>query len=93
MQKQNPLLRIWSWGKDEYGRLICAILGAFIGVAAGMLPYFSAAQIIIKMLAGSKELPGYLMWLAVGLAGYAARTIFYNMAYNGVQQEERGKPL
>lgn len=80
MQKQSPLLRIWGWGKDEHGRLICAVLGAFIGVAMGMLPYFAAAQIIIKMLAGSKELPGYLMWLAVGLAGYAARTILYNMA-------------
>lgn len=80
MQKQSPLLRIWGWGKDEHGRLICAILGAFIGVAAGMLPYFAAAQIIIKMLAGEKELSVYLMWLGLGLAGYAARTILYNMA-------------
>lgn len=80
MQKQNPLLRIWGWGKDEHGRLICAILGAFIGVAMGMLPYFAAAQIIIKMLAGEKELLSYLMWLGLGLAGYAARTVFYNMA-------------
>lgn len=80
MQKQNPLLRIWSWGKDEHGRLISAILGAFIGVAMGMLPYFAAAQIIIKILAGEKELSAYLMWLAIGLAGYAARTVLYNMA-------------
>lgn len=80
MQKQNPLLRIWGWGKEEHGRLICAILGAFIGVAMGMLPYFSAAQVIIKMVSGEKELSAYLMWLLIGLAGYAARTILYNMA-------------
>lgn len=80
MQKQSPLLRIWGWGKDEHGRLICAVLGAFIGVAMGMLPYFAAAQIIIKMLAGEKDLSAYLMWLGLGLAGYAARTILYNMA-------------
>lgn len=24
MQKQSPLLRIWSWGKDEHVRLIGA---------------------------------------------------------------------
>ncbi len=80
MQKQNPLLRIWGWGKDEHGRLICAVLGAFVGVAMGMLPYFAAAQVIIKMLAGERELSLYLPWLGIGLAGYAARTLFYNMA-------------
>lgn len=80
MQKQNPLLRIWSWGKDEHGSLAFAIISAFAGVALGMLPYFAAAQIIIGMLAGEKELAFYLPWLGLGLAGYAARTILYNMA-------------
>lgn len=80
MKKQSPLLRIWSWGKDEHGRLICAILGAFIGVVLGMLPYYSAAQIIIGMLSGEKEMIMYLMWLGIGFAGYAARTLLYNLA-------------
>jgi len=77
---QNPLLRIWGWGKDEHGGLICAVVSAFIGVALGMLPYFSAAQIIIQMLAGKTDLSVYLPWLGLGLAGYAARTVLYNMA-------------
>ncbi len=80
MQKQSPLLRIWGWGKDEHGGLIRAILSAFIGVALGMLPYFAAAQIIIQMLAGKTDLPIYLPWLSLGLAGYAARTLLYNVA-------------
>lgn len=80
MQKQNPLLRIWGWGKGEHGSLAFAIISAFAGVALGMLPYFAAAQIIIGMLAGEKELAFYLPWLGLGLAGYAARTILYNMA-------------
>ena len=78
--QQNPLLRIWGWGKDEHSRLICAIIGALLGVALGMLPYFAAARIIIQMLSGEKELSAYLPWLVLGLAGYAARTILYNMA-------------
>lgn len=80
MKKQSPLLRIWGWGKDEHGKLIGAVIGAFIGVALGMLPYFSAARIIIKMLNGEKEASVYLIWLGIGLAGYATRTLFYNMA-------------
>ncbi len=80
MQQQNPLLRIWGWGKDEHGGLIFAIVSALIGVALGMLPYFAAAQIIIGMLSGERSLSLYLPWLGLGLAGYAARTLLYNMA-------------
>ena len=80
MHKQNPLLRIWSWGRDEHGSLISAVISAFAGVLLGMLPYFAAAQIIIKLLAGEKALSAYLAWLGIGLAGYIARTLLYNMA-------------
>lgn len=80
MQNQSPLLQIWSWGKDEHGRLTCAILSALTGVALGMLPYFAAAQIIIRMLSGEKELMPYLAWMGIGLAGYAARTVLYTLA-------------
>lgn len=80
MQKQNPLLRIWGWGKDEHGSLIGAVISALIAVLMGMLPYFAAAQVIIRMLAGEKELSFYLPWLGLGLAGYIARTLLYNLA-------------
>ena len=62
MQKQNPLLRIWGWGKDEHGRLIGAVISALIAVLLGMLPYFAAAQVIIGMLAWEKDLSFYLRW-------------------------------
>lgn len=77
---QNPLLRVWGWGKDEHGSLIGAVISALIAVVLGMLPYFAAAQVIIGMLAGEKALSFYLPWLGLGLAGYAARTFLYNMA-------------
>ena len=68
MQKQSPLLRIWELGKYEHGGLIFAMVSAFLGVALGMLPYFAAAQLIIKMLAGEKALSSYLPWLGLGMA-------------------------
>lgn len=80
MKKQSPLLRIWSWGKDEHGALIGAIISAFAGVVLGMLPYFSVAQIIIRLLAEEKRFSVYLPWLALGLFGYIARTVLYNLA-------------
>lgn len=80
MRKTNPLLRIWGWGKDEQGRLIGAVISALVAVVLGMLPYFAAAQVIIGMLAGEEDMSFYLPWLGVGLGGYVARTLLYNMA-------------
>lgn len=80
MKKQSPLLRIWELGKTERGGLIRAVISALIGVAAGMLPYFAAAQIIIHLLSAEKDISLYLMWLGIGLAGYAVRTLLYNLA-------------
>lgn len=80
MQKQSPLLRIWELGKSEHDGLIFAMVSAFLGVAFGMLPYFAAAQIIIKLLEGEKTLSMYMPWLGLGMAGYAARTLLYNLA-------------
>ena len=47
MQKQSPMLRLWELGKDYHGGLIRAIFSAAVGVLCGLLPYFSAAQIIM----------------------------------------------
>ncbi len=80
MKKQSPLLRIWELGKTEHGGLIFAMGSAFLGVAFGMLPYISAAQIIVGLLSGNREISAYVTWLCIGLAGYAARTLLYNLA-------------
>lgn len=80
MQKQSPLLRIWELGKSEHGGLICAVISALIGVAAGMLPYFAAAQMIIHLLAGDREMELYLIWLGIGMGGYLVRTLLYTLA-------------
>lgn len=86
MQKQSPLLRIWELGKSEHGGLIFAMSSALLGVALGMLPYFAAAKIILGLLAGRREVSWYLPWLAVGLAGYGARTLLYNLALSRSHQ-------
>lgn len=80
MKKQHPLLRIWELGKPEHGGLVRAIISALLGVVSGMLPYFAAAQIIIHMLNGERELTLYLSWFGVALLGYFLRTLLYNLA-------------
>lgn len=80
MEKQSPVQRIWELGKDEHGKLITAVILAVVGVVCGMTPYFAAAKLIALLLAGETAFAAYTPWLAAALAGYLARTAFYNGA-------------
>ncbi|WP_417341549.1 ABC transporter ATP-binding protein [Evtepia gabavorous] len=80
MQKQSPMLRLWELGKDYHGGLIRAIFSAAVGVLCGLLPYFSAAQIIIGLLSGNAERQFYILWCGLALAGFLLRAILYSLA-------------
>lgn len=80
MQKQSPMLRLWELGKDYHGGLIRAIFSAAVGVLCGLLPYFSAAQIIIGLLSGNAEIRFYILWFGLALAGFLLRAILYSLA-------------
>ncbi len=80
MQKQSPLLRLWELGEKEHGGLIRAILSASAGVLCGILPYAAAAQIIIGLLAGSRDTSYYLRWCLAALVGFTLRAVLYALA-------------
>lgn len=80
MQKQSPMLRLWELGKDYHGGLIRAIFSAAVGVLCGLLPYFSAAQIIIGLLSGNAEIRFYILWCGLALVGFLLRAILYSLA-------------
>ena len=80
MQKQSPLLRLWELGKDNQGGLIRAIISASIGVLCGILPYYSAAQMIIGLLARKTDMRFYTGWCLAAFAGFAIRGVLYALA-------------
>ncbi len=80
MKKKHPLLRVWEMGQEEHGKLIFAIALAAAGVLGGMIPYFAVAEMITGFLSGEKDFGQYLFWILLGLAGYAVRTLLYNLA-------------
>ena len=57
MKKQSPVGRIWELGKQEHGKLIAAVVLAVVGVTCGMIPYFSAAKIIVCSFAAKWDFP------------------------------------
>ena len=80
MKKKNPILRLWELGADEHGRLIKAIILAFIGVLGGMIPYFCATKIVIGLIQRETDMSFYLLWCLVGLIGFIIREVLYNLA-------------
>ena len=80
MKEQSPIGRIWELGEKEHGKLITAVILAVIGVIFGMVPYFSAAKIIVLLLSKETAFSSYLPWLITALAGFLLRTVLYNGA-------------
>lgn len=50
MKKDSPLKRVWGMAKSQHAKLKLSVGLAVLGVAAGFVPYYSAAKIIIFML-------------------------------------------
>ena len=67
-------------GADEHGRLIKAIILAFIGVLGGMIPYFCPTKIVIGLIQREINMSFYLLWCLVGLIGFIIREVLYNLA-------------
>lgn len=80
MQKQSPLRRIWELGESEHGGLTRSIIAALVGTLSGIIPFYAAAQVIIGIVGNERAFSYYLLWCAVGFAGYLLRTVFYNWA-------------
>ncbi len=80
MKGQNPMVRLWILGEKEHSGLITAILLAIVGVLAGMVPYFAATKIIIKLLRGGSNKEYYVYWSIIALGGYLVKSVFYALA-------------
>ena len=66
-------------GQKKSGYLISVCL-AIIGATFQILPYFVMAQIIGKLLAGNRELTGYLTDCAVMAAFWLLRVLFHSLS-------------
>lgn len=80
MKKQSPIGRILELGERERGKLIMSVILAVVGVICGMVPYYAAAQIMVRLLAGQNAFAAYVPWLMATLIGFLLRTVLYNGA-------------
>ena len=80
MENTSPMRRLWQLAAAEHGRLRMAIALAALGVLAGIVPYWAAAEMITALLFGAVEPRFYLILCLTAFVGYALRSILYAQA-------------
>ena len=79
-EKQNPFSRLAGFAKGHKRAYIACVVLAILGVAAGLVPYFAVAQMIITLVSGGKVLAYYLLWCGIAAAGFILKTVFGNIS-------------
>lgn len=64
-EKKSTFSWIFSFAGQKKSGYIASVILAVIGAAFQILPFFVMAQVIGKLLAGNKDLAGYLIDCAV----------------------------
>ena len=67
--KSSPMARLMALAGEQKKQYVRSIILAVIGVAAGMLPYFAVARMVIALLSGVAERAYYGRWCLIAAAG------------------------
>ena len=79
-QGESPFARLKGFAGPHKGKYTASVVLAVIGVAVGLAPYFAVAQMIIKLIAGGRELSFYLTWCGVAAAGFVLKAVCMNVS-------------
>lgn len=76
MDKDNTFKKLMIFATQCKGKMIISVVFAVLSVACGMIPYFAAAGITVKIIDGSANFKQLLYSILVILAGYTGKVIF-----------------
>ena len=76
----SPLSRLADFAQPHKRQYVASVVFAIVGVAAGFIPYFAVARMIVNLIEGNRELAFYLNWCGVAALGFAVRVICMNVS-------------
>jgi ATP-binding cassette subfamily B protein len=80
MDQNNAWKRLYEFTDGYRKKLLLSIVSATIGCLCGILPYLCAGKIITGLIHKNQDNREYVILVVVGLAGYIAKTLLYQMA-------------
>ncbi len=75
-EKGSPMARLMALAGEQKKQYVRSIILAVIGVAAGMLPYFAVARMLIALLGGVEDPAYYGRWCLIAAVGYLLKVLF-----------------
>ena len=81
MKKEKSVFGwVFTFAGQKKSGYIASVIFAVIGAAFQILPFFVMAQVTQKLLAGNKDLAGYLIDCAVMAAFWLLRALFHSLS-------------
>lgn len=78
-ERKNPITEVFSYATDKT-KAIYSVLLAMISVFGGLVPYFSAANLVILIIGEKLSYSDVLFWGGCAIAGYIMKSICYTLA-------------
>ena len=78
-KKQNPMAVLWKL-TDAKPAFAQSVILAILGVAAGVLPFFLGAKIIVALMEGSRDMAYFTRLCLLILLAYFLKVVFANLS-------------
>lgn len=79
-KKQSTISLLLDFAAPHKGSYIVSVVFAVTGVAAGMIPYFAVARMVVSLLSGNREILFYLIWCGIAAGAFIAKGILENLS-------------
>jgi len=79
-QGQSSFARLMDFAGPHKAAYTASVITAVIGVAAGLVPYFATAQMIIALIDGQRDISYYLGWCGWAAIGFVTKIISMNLS-------------
>lgn len=77
---QSPAAILQGFAQPYRGKFMLSIVLAVVGVAAGFVPYFAVAEMIVRLLEGNRDTAFYLNWCLVAAGGYIVKVLLSSLS-------------
>jgi ATP-binding cassette subfamily B protein len=79
-KKDNQFKRLLAFAAECKSKMIISVILSVMGVACGMIPYFAAAKITVKILEETYIWQEFILIILIALAGYTGKVIFQGIS-------------
>ncbi|MCG8500821.1 MAG: ABC transporter ATP-binding protein/permease [Firmicutes bacterium] len=79
-QKKSSFSRLADFAKSHKEKYTASVIFAIAGVAAGFVPYFAVARMIVSLTGGNRAFSFYLIWCGAAALGLAVKVLCMNIS-------------